>query len=78
MKKIVIILFIVTMATNWDGIECFATREEEYNWRESILNQTTNTTPHSHMRNNTVYLYVDLYQLLGIDEKVIQVAFESY
>ena len=64
------LLITVVMATNWDGIECFETREEEYNWRESILNQTTNTTPHSHMRNNTVYLYVDLYQLLGIDEKV--------
>ena len=49
--------------------ECYSTLSSEQEWISSILNQTTKNTPHTDMRNNTVYLNVDLYHLLGIDEK---------
>ena len=58
-----LILFILAPA------DTFYTREEEQEWVASILNQTTNHTPHSNMLNNTVFICLDLYQLLGIDEK---------
>ena len=49
--------------------ESYSTLSSEQEWISSILNETTKNTPHTDMRNKTVYLYVDLYQLLGIDEK---------
>ena len=41
----------------------------EKSFVDCLLEKTTKYTPDGQMLNNTVYIYIDLYQLLGIDEK---------
>ena len=63
------LLFAAVIATAFFGGFGFYNMTEEKKFVDSLLQRATNYTPHTNMVNNSVYLYLDLYQLLSVDEK---------
>ena len=52
---------------------CFHTLEEEKVFVDSIINNATVDVPHGDMLFKHVNMFIDVYQLLGIDQKVVYV-----
>ena len=60
-------LFCVALGAN--AVFGFQNLTSEAEFVNKLMEQTTRYTVHSDMRNNTAYLYLDLYQLLDVIEK---------
>ena len=60
------IFFLLFLCTK---TEAFVNLAEEQQFVSHLVDQSTRSTVHSEMRNNTVYFYLDLYQILSINEK---------
>ena len=53
------------------NILCFHTLDEEKVFVDSIINNATVDVPHGDMLFKHVNMFIDVYQLLGIDQKVV-------
>ena len=62
--------FVKMFYTTSIRVSCgFQNASVEQNFVDELLSKITKHAPHANMTDNTVYLYIDLYQLLGVDEK---------
>ena len=61
---IITIFRLVCLVPFWFvHIESFSSIAEEREFIDSLLSNATKHSPHSNMANNTVYFYVDVYQV---------------
>ena len=60
---------LVIICIGYLGVRAFRSKSEEQQFIDTLVNNATLYSPHSNMRNGSVYLFMDVWQLLGIDQK---------